>query len=63
MGSPKFVKIVFWMALLIGGAVYGIRYIERNPDVVDIRKTQPGVYRPQPAPPPGGNGGQIVTVP
>jgi hypothetical protein len=63
VGSPKFVKMVFWLAVLIGGGVLGVRWLQHNPHAADLQKTQPGVYQPQPPAQPGGNSGNMVVVP
>jgi len=67
MGNPGIAKVMFWLALVVGGAILGMRYINQHPHAVDINKTNPGVYQPQgggggPANPQGG-GGNIVVVP
>jgi hypothetical protein len=61
MGNPGFAKTIFWIALLIAGAYFGMKYINEHPRAADIQKLQPGPARPQPR---GGNGGgNIVVIP
>jgi len=60
MGSPKFIKMVFWLAVLAGAAVFGVHWLQDNPHAADLQKVQPGVYQPQPA---NQGGNKIVVVP
>jgi len=60
VGSPKFIKTLFWVAVLVGAAFFGVHWLQDNPHAADLQKTQPGVYQPQPANQPGE---KIVVVP
>jgi hypothetical protein len=53
-------KILVWIAVLAGAIYFGAQWLQQNPHAVDIQKTQPGVYRPQPAGQPGSN---VVVIP
>jgi hypothetical protein len=53
-------KIFVWIALLAGAIYFGAHWLQQNPHAVDIRKTQPGVYQPQP---PSQPGNRIVVIP
>jgi len=53
-------KVIFWIAALAVGVYFGAHWLQQNPHAVDIQKTQPGVYQPQPAGQPGSN---IVVIP
>jgi len=42
------------------GVYFGAQWIQQNPHAVDIQKTQPGVYQPQPQ---NQSGGKMVVNP
>ena len=60
MGSPKFIKTLFFLVIVAGAAYFGMQWLRANPHAADLQKVQPGVYQPQPANQPGN---KIVVVP
>lgn len=59
MGSPKLAKTVLWLAILVGGAISGMKYINAHPHAADLNRVQPQVNQPQG----GQGGGHIVVIP
>ena len=53
-------KAFFWLVVIAVGVYFGAQWIQQNPHAVDIQKTQPGVYQPQPQNQPGG---RMVVIP